>query len=366
MKKIVFVIDTLFGGGAERVTAALANEFCKDENNQIHIITYNQDEKDFYVDKRIMRHEIGDVCGKLRFQRIYKRIFRIREIIKKIDPCYVISLGSPIIVFPLVFSMVGSGYPLILSERNDPQRYPASKISRFIRNLCYLYCDGVIFQTNEAKKYFPKRIQQKGIVICNPITSKMPDPYMEIRDYRIVNFCRLTSQKNLDLLIDSFSDISEEFDKYSLHIYGEGEERERLQKKIEEIDLSNRVYLHGYSDNIYEQIKKASLFVSSSNYEGISNSMLEAIALGIPTICTDCPAGGARETIKHGVNGLLVPVGDRLQLANAMKRVLSDDVLANTLSHNGVKLRSMISVNEISKKWIDAIEYFLDMKYKNI
>lgn len=361
MRKIVFVIETVFGGGAERVTAALANELCKDSKNQIHIITYTRDaNKDYYLDSHIIRHEIGHVTVGNRVKRIRTRISRLRNIIKGIDPYCVISLGSPRIVNPLVVSMVGLGYPLILSERNDPRRFPASKMQRFLRILCYTYCDGLVFQTHEAKGYFPKFMQKKGVVICNPITSKMPDPYEGERAPHIVNFCRLTAQKNLDLLIDSFSDICEEYPKYSLHIYGDGEEKERLENKIQTMGLSDRVILHGYSSNIYEEINNASLFVSSSNYEGISNSMLEAISLGIPSICTDYPSGGARDTIEHGVNGLLVPTGNRKELAESMKKVLNDDLLAKSISNEGLKLRETISIGEIAKKWVGAICNFVE------
>ena len=360
MKRIVFVIETLFGGGAERVTAALANEFCKDSNNQIHIITYLRNEsKEYFVDSRVVRHEIGNVIGRNQIQRIHKRISRIRSIIKEINPYCVISLGSPVIVNPLVAALIGLKCPLILSERNDPRRFPVSKFQRFSRILCYAYSDGIVFQTCEAKEYFPRAIQKKGVVICNPITNNLPDPYRGERDYRIVNFCRLTSQKNLDLLIEAFSDICEELSQYSLHIYGDGDEWERLNTKILTMGLSSKVFLHGYTSNIYEKIGKASVFVSSSDYEGISNSMLEAIALGIPSICTDCPVGGARETIENGVNGFLVPVGNRKKLAETMKRVLTDETLARSISFEGLKLRETISIDVISKKWIEAINGFV-------
>ena len=360
MKKIVFVIETLSGGGAERVTAALANEFSKDDNNQIHVITYTRnDDKEYFIDGRIVRHEIGNVIGGTKISRIYKRIVRIRKIIKQIDPFCVISLGSPIIINPLVCAMIGLRYPLILSERNDPKNFPVPKVQRFSRILCYTYSKGVVFQTNEAKEFFPKFIQKKGRVICNPLTSNLPEYYSGERENCIVNFCRLTSQKNLDLLIDAFSDICEELDQYSLHIYGDGEEKDRLQLKIQTMGLTERVILHGYTTNIYEKIYKSSLFVSSSDYEGISNSMLEAIALGVPSICTDCPAGGARETIEHGVNGLLVPVQNREAMANAIKMVLTDKSLSESLSREGIRLRETISVCEIAKKWNIAINDFV-------
>ena len=150
--------------------------------------------------------------------------------------------------------------------------------------------------------------------------------------------------------------MCQHFPEYTLCIYGEGTERQHLEEKIKLLGLENKVLLPGHSHNIYEEIRKAALFVSSSDYEGISNSMLEAMALGVPTICTDCPAGGARETIRNGENGLLVPVGDRQALAAAIGQVLSDDILAQSLSNESRKLREQLSAATVAQKWLEVIE----------
>ena len=97
------------------------------------------------------------------------------------------------------------------------------------------------------------------------------------------------------------------------------------------------------------------MFVSSSDFEGMSNSMLEAMALGLPCVCTDCPAGGARAVIKDGENGLLTPVGDSHALYLAMKKVAENPELAAKLSKNSVKIREEQSVDKIIKKWMELI-----------
>ena len=98
------------------------------------------------------------------------------------------------------------------------------------------------------------------------------------------------------------------------------------------------------------------MFVSSSDYEGMSNSMLEAMAMGLPCVCTDCPAGGARAVIKDGENGLLTPVGDSHALYLAMKKIAENPGLANKLSQNSVKIRNKQSVDKIIKKWMELID----------
>ena len=355
MKKIVFVIRQLHGGGAERVTAALANELCKNNEYQVHIIMFSRDDKSEYcLDNQVCCHSMG-IPPHGRIKAIMYRCSYLRKTIKSIDPYCVISLDGIRSIMLTLISMIGRKRCLVLSERNDPKSHPSSKGLRLLRLFAYSVCAGVVFQTNEAKSFFPRFIQKKSVVICNPITSKLPAPNIGERSTRIVNFCRLVPQKNLDLLIDSFADIVAFFPEYSLHIYGDGEERERLENKIIQMNLQNKILLHGYSTNIYDEINDAALFVSSSNYEGISNSMLEAISLGIPSICTDCPAGGARDVIKAGVNGFLVAVGDKSGLSQMMKNVLSNKELSQTISEGGLKLRGEISVSEISKKWIHAV-----------
>ncbi len=357
MKKIVFVMEQLCGGGAERVTAALANEMCN--HSEIHLITYRSEMKEYSIDTRVIRHNMGELTGN-RINNIRARITFLRNTISAISPDCVLSLAMPQTVILLTIALMGKHIPLVLSERNDPNRFPTSRLARLLRLWAYTACSGVVFQTHDAQNYFPQHIRKKSVVICNPISSNLPSRYEGNREPRIINCCRLHQQKNLDLLIEAFSDIAMEFQDVSLEIWGEGPERERLENKIRETNMDQRIHLPGYSNNIYAEMRKCSMFVSSSDYEGISNSMLEAIALGVPTICTDCPIGGAREMIRDGVNGLLVPTANRAALAAAMRRVLLDQALAERMSQNGYKLRYEISAVTIAEKWLDYIKRIVE------
>ena len=350
MKKLVFVIEQLYGGGAERVTAALMNELCREA--EVHLITtYCYDSKnDYPVNAKIIKHS-SDIRSRNRAETLLKRIAFLKRTLSDIGPQCVISLAGCGTNTLLTAAMMGSGIPLILSERNDPSRDPKGKLLRILRKWTYALCKGLVFQTHEAQQYFPAFIHRKSTVICNPLTGALPEANEEPKVKRIINCCRLVPQKNLGLLFDAFSDIADEFPDMSLVIWGEGPERANLERRIAEMGLNGRILLPGYSQSIYREMSRSMLFVSSSDYEGISNSMLEAIALGIPTICTDCPAGGARETIRHGENGLLVPVGSREALADAMRSVLSDPELSEKLSRNGRRLREEIAVGAIAKRW---------------
>lgn len=355
LKKIVFVIEELYGGGAERVTAALMNELCL--QTEVHLIsTYRHDEtKDYPTDRRIIKHTF-DGQTESRLKTLAKRIAYLRRTILSIAPDCVLSLAGCGTHALLNVALAGSGIPIILSERNDPARFPHSSVERMLRFISYLSCKGLVFQTHGAQAYFPGIISRKSVIISNPITSNLPKRYEGMRENRIVNCCRLSKQKNLVLLIDAFSEIAAEFPDMALEIYGEGPEREVLEKRISELHLQNKVYIPGYIENVFETIRTAAMFISSSDYEGLSNSMLEAMALGVPVICTDCPAGSAREVINHGENGYLVAVGDRAGLSSAIRGLLRNPEVMERFSRNGAKLRDEISAEMIAGKWLAYME----------
>ena len=172
------------------------------------------------------------------------------------------------------------------------------------------------------KDLFPTKIQKNSVVIGNPLSEQMPAPYFGERRKEIVNFCRLDAPKNLKLLLDAFSLLVEEYSEYQLKIYGDGPLRDEMQKYIEKLGLENNAFLLPFHENIHEIIKDAAMFVTSSDYEGLSNSLMEAMALGMPVIATDCLGGGAAALIVDGKNGFLVPRGDVQSLYRAMKRYI--------------------------------------------
>lgn len=153
------------------------------------------------------------------------------------------------------------------------------------------------------------------------------------------------------MAIDAFEKFNKVHPEYIYEIYGEGELRESIQQYIEKKNLREKVFLKGFYQNIHSEIVNAAVFVLPSNYEGISNSMLEALAIGLPVICTDCPIGGARQVIENGKNGVLIPVGDTAALFNAMCKIVEDEDFAGLLSSNATNVRNDYNADLICKKW---------------
>jgi len=218
------------------------------------------------------------------------------------------------------------GGKVIYSERGDPGDKEYRGALGIVRKIVLPRIDGFVFQSKGAQSYFDKKIQKRSIVISNPVFIK-GEPYPREKERRkaIVTVGRLHPQKNQKLLIDAFGAIAEKIPEYILEIYGEGELKDELQERINRLGLSKRVFLKGTSKDIHKFINSARLFVLSSDYEGLPNTLLEAMALGIPCISTDCRPGGARELIEDGKNGIIVPTNDMERLSTEIEEMIKKD-----------------------------------------
>lgn len=351
--KILIFIDHLGEGGAERVASVLANKFSASSDNEINItlfvdkINYVIDNIDKNVKINILKSDSN------KFKRICNRVSGYIDVMKSFKPDIIYALGNVVSIYAVIAKKLsGCNCKLVVSERTDPSREPGSQIAKKLRNICYGMADVLVCQTEYAKKYFPMYIQKKSVVIPNPIS---PDLYEwnGIDSKTIICACRLEKQKNLYMLLDAYKMLHDKHSEFVLDIYGNGSMYEELQKYIIDNQLQNSVNLKGFSKDIKKLMSESYMYVSSSDYEGISNSMLEALGTGIPSVCTDCPVYGARMFINSGENGLLVDTGDVNGFYEAMLRIIDDKKLAMSFSEKSVEINKKISVDVISKKWIE-------------
>ena len=355
--RIVFIVTKVGRGGAQRVSTVLAG-YLQDQGHEVHILCYGANGS-YPVKDGISVGQLPnskDVLAK-HIKRTKAFFAFCRE--KKIDLIISLFRGYDYTwLYRTLFPV-----KLILSQRNDPKaEYDGHLIPWLESQLYFRGADHVVFQTSEEMEYFGLRIRNKSEVIANPIMEGLPEPWEGPRRKEIVNFCRLSPQKNLKLLIDAFRELSLEAPGYRLKIYGNGAQREELKKYIEDQGLDGQAEILPFSPSIHQEIREAAMFVSSSDFEGISNSMLEAMALGLPCICTDCPAGGARMVIRNGENGILTPVGQVEPLKEAMLSLIKNPALGERLGKEAVKVRETYSAERICRQWYEMIQKVVGIK----
>lgn len=361
--KITLFIGSLSGGGAERVVCNLANYLAK-KGHEITVLTVS-DQKSYELNQKVQHTVLYGETGSnlphlfINLLRLYKMNRYFRN--EKVD-LYITFLPklSKYILAQKKFIKC----PIILAERADPGTYCSiSKKNQKLFSKYYDRADGYVFQTEDAKEYYRQHNidVSKSRVISNAINPEFVcKPYTEDRRKVIIGAGRLTEQKNFPLLIKAFSAISANHPEYILEIYGEGELQSQLNSLVNELGIRDKVRFMGFVQNIREYLRDASLFVLSSNFEGMPNALMEAMALGVPVISTDCPAGGSKCLIKDGENGLLVPVGDVECLTQAIDKMLSDSELRDKMGREARKICDELSADKIYGKWEEFILSFIN------
>lgn len=388
VKNVVFFIDSLGGGGAERVVANLCNQLMLSRRYDISIVMLRKVPMVYEISNKVKLIYAEDlpvktVCGRgiQKVFSLYKRVRKklwvpflkkigcksyakhnetsfyfyakyalpYREYLKRNPGCTAFGflIRSNI---ALLMAARGCNVKTVFCERNNPIRPDMPKNIIKLRDRLYKSCSAAVFQTEEERDYYTK-LRCEGVVIPNPIKDGLPEPFTGERRHEIVNFCRLNKQKNIPLLLEAFGRLVTELPDYTLRIYGRGDEKDSLEVLARDMGLGEAVTFEDYTSDIHELIRDAAMFVSTSDYEGLSNSMLEAMAIGLPCVCTDCDGGGARMMIKDGENGLLVPKGDAEAVYAAMKRIAEEPELGKKLSANAVKLRGELSCERIADRW---------------
>ena len=357
-QKLIFFDGTLGAGGAEKVISLLSNKLYSN-GEKIEILLYYDSEIFCQINPNIKIVKIEKETGS---KNILKNLLYMRKYIKE-NAEIVISFIAIFNIYALL-AMFGLKIPIIVSDRNDPRKIPKKKIWRIIRNFAYNFADGIVVQTRHNKEYFCKGVQNKSIVIYNPVD--LNDNYgialHTRKEKSIVSVGRLTEQKNQKLLIKAFSEVNRIYPDYTLIIYGDGPMRGDLERYVDELNLSSKVKFPGEIKNVHEAIKSAEMFVLTSKYEGMPNALIEAMCLGLPVISTR--VSGANELIENKKNGLLIDVGSVEQAKDAILLYLNDSELKNKCAINAVDVKGKLCIDEITNRWITYINGIKKVKYK--
>ena len=242
----------------------------------------------------------------------------------------------------------------IHSERDDP--YYRNTVAARLKMKLYKYVDWMVFQTEGAQHFFGKDIIEKSVIIPNPVNMPCEKWESSIAQKTIVNVGRLNIRfKRQDVLLRAFAKLNDRYNEWILCFYGDGVDREKLEQLSKFLKISDRVKFYGKVSDVNERLIKDGIFVLSSDTEGLPNALMEAMALGMPVISTDCSPGGARFLIENGVNGLLTERSSEDRLKDALILLIESDEMKLSLGRNARKSMEKYHPTIICNKWLDLL-----------
>ena len=348
MNSVCFVIPYLSDGGAERVTSILASKLA-DFGYSVFLILSHRVPNEYSVsDKVDVRYLVDGFRSDYSSLKFTKKIKLLRRVLKNIRPDFVVPL-LPHVAIQVAIAGFGMKFKTIQTVRVAPSKSPESKLFRTIRDFQVSHAFSVFVQTESQKQYFAPKIHNKITVLPNPVADdffEVEHEHGEIKKF--ISVGRLSPQKNFKLAIDAICSIRSQGYDVSLNIFGEGELYLELQKYIRSKDAERFCKLGGRSNNIIEEYKKADAFLLTSDYEGMPNALLEAMACGLPCIASDCETG-PKELIGED-RGLLFPVGNLNRLTGCILQFLNDKDSAKFF---GTKAEKYVRENFSSKTIAD-------------
>ena len=364
MAKYLFYIDTIERtGGAQRVMAVLCEHFGK--NNEIVLVNdYIHDSKNvtdsLLTNENIKIIYLSDTVKGNFVTKNIRRMKKLKKIILQEKPDLCLSFLGGCNLRMLLCMGKKKGIRRIVSVRNDPDREYSHK--RFFKNIVksiFHRADGVVFQTEDASSYFDEKTKNKSVTIYNPVDEVFFKTKNMEPKYDIVTLGRINQQKNHKLLIEAFDIFRKSHQNKKLHIFGIGPLKEELQKTVDDLDLTGSAIFEGSATNPELVLAQSEVFVLSSDYEGMPNALMEALASGVACVSTDCPCGGPKMLIEHGVNGLLVPCNDKDALAGAMETMADDSVRAE-FKKKAKESAESFRTEKILDKWKSYFESIME------
>lgn len=358
--KIAFYINAIHEGGAERVMVNLASKF-SDMGEEILLITSFRDKWEYPYSDKICRYNLeNENSYNSRIIRNISRIKKLRTILKHEQPdCIISFMAEP--NYRAIIASCNLNIKTIISVRNDPNREYAGIMGKFLGKVLLPIADGCIFQTSDAKMWFPTKLQKKSVIIYNAVK----EDFFQVERHRekklIISCGRLEKQKNHKLLIDAFEIVHKKDEEAHLNIYGEGSLHNVLENYLRDKKLEGCISLKGNSKDVPTVLQSAALFVLSSDFEGMPNALMEAMAAGVPCVSTDCPCGGPRQLIEDNVSGYLVPVNDKERLAEAMMKFLKNEEKAEAIGRMGKNKAYEFFPDKIYEKWYQYIRHVVNL-----
>ena len=373
MKRITILALHLGYGGIEKCISTLANTLCK--NYQVNVIsTYKLYEKpSFPIDDRVKitylipdlspsKNEFIDSVKHLKFIKgfklgitnlkiLYLKKKKMIEAIKNCDSDVIISTRD---IHNDWLGKYGNQNILKIGWEHNHHNNDKKYINKIIKSVSKL--DYFVLVSKELEEFYRQKVNCKTVYIPNTL-DYYPKKVSDLEEKRIISVGRLSEEKGYLDLIDVFSLVHQVYPDWKLDIIGDGNQKENIQKKIEEYGLKDFIILHGFQNKEYinQLLQKSSVYVMCSYTESFGIVLLEAFSFGIPCVAFDS-ARGATEIISNNWDGYLIKDRNKEIMAKKVCELISNPNRRIIMGANGIKKANQYSMDEIRKYWIQIIE----------
>ena len=352
---ILLLTPSLQLGGVECVAAALANGLAG-LGHQVTLALLVSDEcpRHFALSPQVRLRclDIFRVPDSLveRCANAWRRHATIRAALREAKPNVILSLTDTPSIRVLLASR-GLGIPVVVMELTDPLHYHIGRLWRGLQRLAYPWCAALVVLTQDMAGYYARFVPRQRIhIFFNPIDYPQQPPLAE-RGQDIVYVGRLSPEKDLPLLLQAFAACPHT--GWRLLLTGAGPERPALEAQAAQLGIAHSVHLLGRVPEVYPVLARAAFCVLPSRYEGLPNALCEAMVMGTPCVAT--ATSGARAVIRHGVNGLLCPVGEVGALRDAMTRLMTDAPLRAARGEEALTMRRNVAPQTVLARWDDLL-----------
>ena len=344
-------------GGVERMAIKLMNAMV-DRGHEVFLFTWDEGEAQAYYPMREAirwcRLSMGNPGSKASFSLRLQRMRQFRQITISQRPHVVIAFQHGPFLFTAL-SLLGNRIPVILAERNAPDRFDHTRAGRYrwIIFQTMRLAKSIVVQSEKYIQRYPVYLRARIAAIPNPVygADGYATPDADRKQRTLLSVGRLSYQKNFAVLIKAFARISDEYPDWRLRIVGEGEERPALETLADELGIKQRVFLDGSTHTVSAEYRAADVFCLPSRWEGFPNALAEAMAHGLPTVAfRQC--GGVDELIMPGHNGQLAEGNDNPDtLSRTMKTLMEDSVARGRLGKEAKRIVEKYEPGKVFDNW---------------
>ncbi len=363
--RVLLFIHSLHGGGAERVAADLSAHWAG-MGREVMVVTQASAEGDVYTlhpkVRREVLHTAGEGGGLRGIWSNVQRVRALRRVVKSFRPDIVLGMMTTASVLS-VLACAGLSCRVIATEHTHPPSQTLSGFWQRLRRLTYPRAASVVALTRGTADWLAQHVPgSKLAVIPNPVHFPLPraepvlTPVSGDGRKRLLAVGRLHADKGFDLLIQAYAKLAASHPDWDLVILGEGDERRALEAQAREAGLASRIFMPGRAGNVGDWYDSADLYVLTSRFEGLSNTLLESMASGLAAVSFDCDTG-PREIIREGVDGVLVrPNGDVPALCKALDAVMRNDADRVRMAQAATDVRDRFSAARVLQKWQELFD----------